>query len=500
MSETISRILKDSEPDVYGENLVHLTSDNRNIFVISDLHMAAGLNANGNYDGTENFFADRSFYRFMEHLKIKIQRGKKALLIINGDFVDFLRIRNFPKTYGEFRAWSDLLAELGIFKSPSELESSVSKKESIYGLKTHDYKSVYKLDVCFRGHACVFESLSAWLMDGHELLIMKGNHDLEWYWKNLRDFLRLLLAKEIVQARAKDGITDTDLRKELRNTVIPQIRFVDDKLIIDRKIYIEHGHRFERFTRVEGGPLLDNGVELTLPFGSFFNRYLINRIELAYPFIDDIRPRQKVLPLLIRERFPLALKLLVRYVPFTFRMIPKKQFIFAFRYLFQSICIIGIPAVLTIIAIYKTWHHTSHPAPATHPSLIQIYILPQLKNVALLSLSYFFGRVFSMLSLSAPTSFYPSAKKIFGDYRGIEFVTFGHTHDPEQKKSDGQAYYNTGTWIPVYELDAANVRLDKTYTFLQFFHDDTGNMQTSGLMRWNDDAGRTELMELRDRI
>ena len=79
-------------------------------------------------------------------------------------------------------------------------------------------------------------------------------------------------------------------------------------------------------------------------------------------------------------------------------------------------------------------------------------------------------------------------------------MTFGHTHNPEQKKSSGKSYYNTGTWIPVYELNAANVRLDKTYTFLQLAKDLSGNIQTQGLMRWNDEAGRAEGMQLRDNI
>ena len=127
-------------------------------------------------------------------------------------------------------------------------------------------------------------------------------------------------------------------------------------------------------------------------------------------------------------------------------------------------------------------------------------ILSPLKNLLLLSLSYFLGRLFSILSLSAPTSFYPNSLAIFKTHPGIDIVTFGHTHDPEQKKSGGKDYYNTGTWIPVFELDAANVRLDKTYTFIQFSQDSSGEMRTPGLMRWNDDALREDSMQLRDKI
>jgi len=54
--DTIYQVLMKSEPDHYGEETVSISSEDREVFVISDLHMAAGLNVNGNYDGTENFF------------------------------------------------------------------------------------------------------------------------------------------------------------------------------------------------------------------------------------------------------------------------------------------------------------------------------------------------------------------------------------------------------------------------------------------------------------
>jgi len=72
------------------------------------LRTAAGLNGNGNYDGTENFFADSSFVRFLDHLDKKLSQKKKGLLIINGDLVDFLRIRNIPTTQHDFETWKQM--------------------------------------------------------------------------------------------------------------------------------------------------------------------------------------------------------------------------------------------------------------------------------------------------------------------------------------------------------------------------------------------------------
>ncbi len=71
-------ILKVGETERYGDEIVSISSDNREIFVISDLHMAAGINANGNYDGTENFFADESLSRFLKHLENMIPGIRRA--------------------------------------------------------------------------------------------------------------------------------------------------------------------------------------------------------------------------------------------------------------------------------------------------------------------------------------------------------------------------------------------------------------------------------------
>jgi UDP-2,3-diacylglucosamine pyrophosphatase LpxH len=241
---TNAEFLTNSEPGGYGEEIVSISGDNREIFVISDLHLAAGLNTNGNYDGTENFFADESLFRFLTYLKTIVPQNKKGLLIINGDFIDFLRIRSIPSSADDFVIWSGILKKLGVEKTPASLASSIIKKEREYGLRTDDYKSVWKLYTCFQGHQKVFQILSAWLHEGNELLIVKGNHDLEWVWKLVRDYFRLLLGTR-------------------------QIVFADDKVLINGKIYLEHGHRYENFTSVDGDAILKNGTELNLPFGSF---------------------------------------------------------------------------------------------------------------------------------------------------------------------------------------------------------------------------------------
>ena len=132
-------------------------SDDEEIFVVSDLHIAAGRNKAGVYQGTENFFADESFERFLIHAN-KSKKTKNAILIINGDIFDFLRVTDFPGkvkkprptrqikklmkfkplNFGninfedeaaEYKEWSEELAKVGINKPITELIKSISKKE-----------------------------------------------------------------------------------------------------------------------------------------------------------------------------------------------------------------------------------------------------------------------------------------------------------------------------------------------------------------------------------
>lgn len=485
----IPQILLSCEASPYGEPRIKFESGGKDIYVTSDLHLASGRNADGNYDGTENFFADNSFARFLDHV-VQSSGGKKLILVINGDFIDFLRIRDIPSSREDFTEWQEFLAGLGIERSAESLERSIVKKEREYGLKTDDYKSAWKLQVCEKGHPMVFERLASWLQNGNLLIITKGNHDLEWYWMAVRNGLRLLLARRIAQ---KSG---GEVAGTLENIVIPRISFADNQVLIDDKVLVEHGHRYQKLTAVQGEPLLENKTELNLPFGSFFNRYLLNRLELAYPYLDNIRPSENLLPLLLRERFPLAIKVLFKYIPFMLLIIPKKLYRETFKRLVSFVLIIVIPVVLTIYAIWQGFHIR---LPGNNSSFIVRQLYNVLLNSGFLVLSYIFGRIMVLVKLSGPASLYGNALDVFGEVRGLQVVTFGHTHNPEQFDKNGKSYFNTGTWIPVFEIAVADVRLDKTYTYLHLRQDGNGNPVPEALMRWNDDASRPDPLILKDK-
>ena len=104
-----------------------------------------------------------------------------------------------------------------------------------------------------------------------------------------------------------------------------------------------------------------------------------------------------------------------------------------------------------------------------------------------------------MVKLKGPYSFYPNAQEIFYKNDDLEIVTFGHSHNPEQVNNLTSWYFNTGTWIPIYESSSTEVRMDKTFTFLQIGQDEKGALKPMALQRWNDDALRDEPLSLNER-
>lgn len=488
MNYTASAALFEKE-DGYGAATVNISAAGNDIYVISDLHLAAGVNANGNFDGTENFFADASFVRFLDHLQDNCGNGK-SILVINGDFIDFLRITNVPETDKEFETWQGILQVTGISKSTAELRASIVKKETTYGLKTNHFKSVWKLHTCIGGHIRLFERLATWIKDGNQLIITKGNHDLEWIWKEVRIYLQYWLATNIAFQQQRT------VEEVICNTVIPQTLFVDDALIIDKKIHIEHGHRYENMTNVKGEPFVANGQELNLPLGSFFNRYLINRVELLYPYLDNVRPTQNILLVLFRERFPFAIKMLFRYLWLMGLLIQKKIFWQTLKYFFTFLLIIVLPVTITVFAIMN---NRPGPSASGHQSFLIQQLLAAAKNLGFLFLSYLLARIMVLVKLQGPASFYADAGKIFNSNPDLEIVTFGHTHNPEQISGSGKWYFNTGTWTPVYESTSSEIRMDKTFTFLQICRKTTDPYKPQLLQRWNDDALRYELLGLNDK-
>jgi len=446
-----------------------MDSQGRDIVVVSDLHMSAGKGVDGNYSGTENFFSDGAFLRFIRSLDA--EKARKSILVINGDFVDFLRVTELPDKEHEFAQWLAVLDSVGITTfTVEDLKRSIDDKERKYGLKTHEFKSVWKLAAVVKGHPEVFAALAYWMEQGNSLVITKGNHDLEWYWPGVRNYLRLALAGP-----------------GLSTPILQALYFIDDSVLVDGVFHIEHGHKRDKFTTSLDSPVLEGGLELNLPFGSFFNRYLLNRTELVFPYLDNVRPAQNLLPMLFEKDFFLGLKVLFQHIPFMLRMIPKKYFRYMFKDFLVFLLAVAAPGAAMIALIAKmAMNDVAQPQSVT--KALSAILMPVL--------SYFLTRLLARFKLIEPDYLSDAAREILAQHDDVRVITMGHTHNPEQFREQERWYFNTGTWIPIVEARSEAIREDRTYTYLHLRHDEAGAIQPAVLMRWNDDARSTEPLVL----
>ncbi len=76
--------------------VVNVEEETHQVVVVSDLHLSGGqYEEDGKYRATENFFYDDEFAGFLSYLQRN--RGERPWkLIINGDFIDFIRLTETP--------------------------------------------------------------------------------------------------------------------------------------------------------------------------------------------------------------------------------------------------------------------------------------------------------------------------------------------------------------------------------------------------------------------
>lgn len=293
----------------------------RQILVISDLHISEGYSAENFYwNRRENFMADAALAHFLQTKSAAVRQSHHCLwLIINGDFIDFLRVTATPVCEEDLQRWGQTLECITQAKLPQQRHRILTafdefaqqwrhfvlegkprwqwprdiRDEFTYGFKTHDFKSIYRLMLVQRGHQAVFQSLAQWLADGHFLTIIPGNHDPEfdqelvqagflWMLENAaqnvgrRQQAEPALAEAFVFANGElsalgeneaqqdfawgTPIADWEAEVEVEAPApnfSERLRFEKHGLDVDGKIRLEHGHRFE-WTTSTGEQQLDS--------------------------------------------------------------------------------------------------------------------------------------------------------------------------------------------------------------------------------------------------
>lgn len=450
------------------------------MLMVSDLHLGSGRDsATGRFSRAENFLAGEDFSAMLEHLTPSAEAG--ALLVLNGDNLDFLRIAGMPDA-AQLGEWRRLLDRLEATAPAGDLALTISRKERAFGLRTDDFKSVWKVARIVSGHDDFFRALAAWIAAGGRILFVKGNHDVELHWPLVRRALR--------DALVTRGAADADASR--------RVFFCEDWLILGN-VYIEHGHRFEAATAVDGPATLPGRpTELNLPLGSFVNRYLINPVERYVPFVDNVKPVGRMLRTMVRKHPLTAFGLLWRSWRFLLRAAQASRFRqgLAFALFFGALAV----PLLTLIVVVAAFLW-----PAIGGRLVSLF---GRWNWLLGALGFAFPWIVGVLHDLIPPR-RPAAgedhvaaglyRALLERARGVKAATLygvlGHTHAQDVQKlppvGDAAAFYvNTGTWIAIWPEDRLDLAGRTLHPIVRFARQASGEYRLDYL-EWRCLGGRT---------
>jgi hypothetical protein len=199
----------------------------------------------------------------------------------------------------------------------------LSKTEHRHGLGTSWQEVVWKLTHVYRGHREFFAGLAWFIACGNDVILLKGNHDLELHWPQvhnghfphtLADAYQDLLDGSPIgpsfdnfPTELLSNLPDVDeFRALLPAYVLGQphtsegkrFTFQDWFYCEEDLIYVEHGNQYEPLdssVKFLAPKLPSDPKRIELPWGAFMTRYVYNKIVAVHPFAVNLKPEERII-------------------------------------------------------------------------------------------------------------------------------------------------------------------------------------------------------------
>jgi 3',5'-cyclic AMP phosphodiesterase CpdA len=384
---------------------------NPTVIVISDLHIADPKDPS-----LDEFRQDEAFDRLIDDRIPQAAGGKPATLVINGDFLDFVRVL------------------------PSYARHSPG---DAFGC-TED-ESFQKLERMLGGHPKVFAALGRHLGRGGQLLLLAGNHDVDLYWPKVRQGLFAAVGGS-AEARW----------------------FIPEGVIAEDGVFIQHGHQAaaeNRFEHWEPEPIVNasDGRRLERPWGTLFLDRIYNDVHEVQPVVNRVSTFSRAAALAVRS----LLRKGDEKVPWTvaaglvvFLMRKGKKMLLR-NFLLGEQTATGGDEVPTPaqVAQFLTWLAPDVPEERRQAVVeaARALLPPPDQRMGGADAGGFGWGESQLLGETEETGLHQHARNVLrGGYR---VAAFGHTHVVEDGNADAKfragqdgRWFNTGCWLPTIRL------------------------------------------------
>ena len=457
-----------------------------NLLVLSDVHLGSDLVHHVQPDAPKRARASerrkRDLVGFLDYYREHRKGGRCWRLVIAGDFVDFVGMSVLP---------------------PENYETEPTEEELAHGLGGASDHALTKLRLLMRHEVEVMTSLARFIAAGNSLVIVRGNHDVEWHWETVQRAFREELGA-------------------LAHFDSEQLEFRPWFYYEEGRIFIEHGHQYDSYCSLEHilNPVSPADPRRTVrSLSDVLVRYVVRptrgmteaghaaasiwdylrfaaslgargMLQLAQRFAASTwallslwREHVSEAAALIQHEQELRLSALGRahkiqveklkallrlHRPPITKSLPA---IFASVMLDRVLlCIVGLSVLFTITLWAPTWRHGVVGAAAT--------------VVALLGVGHAWRRMRDTLEPSAELR---ERSALVARLFPAALVVMGHTHLPEKHAaSDSTTYVNLGAWAEDDVDEGHQPNLPATRTHLVVA--DAGDEPVTELFTWRDEG------------
>lgn len=184
-----------------------------NLLVVSDLHLGDALVPGK--DSLRQFARlNRGLAKFLLHYATATVDGRPWRLVINGDMIDFLHA---GLAHGSELALSE--------------DAAVRWLEKVM---SHERR--------------VFRALATFIAAGHQVVIVKGNHDVQFHFATVQRRFLTLLSELWARWAPRAGVLPTEAE---RAAFEGRVSFRDWFYYEKDLVYIEHGNQYDEFCSYE---------------------------------------------------------------------------------------------------------------------------------------------------------------------------------------------------------------------------------------------------------
>jgi UDP-2,3-diacylglucosamine pyrophosphatase LpxH len=376
--------------------------------VVSDLHLSAGHEAEGNQ--LEDFGSDQEFAALLDEVIAESGRdGADVELIINGDAFEMLQVPH-EETFDPAAVY------------PPERYLSSSEADSIL-----------KMNIIIGGHQAFFRALADFIQVGpprRSVTFIKGNHDVNIHWAGVQDRIR--------QAMGAMG--------QRR----PLLAF-EERRISREGIYVEHGNQYadgvDRVADMEEPHDHDKPGQLAIPLGSYFVMNVFNKVEREKYWIDGVKPITALVWYALAYDFRFAAKAIATLA----RALPD--------ILGQAVFAVDEDSAEALASELEDPAQVEELATRyEEDEAFRAQFNAQVASVLSPAPGLPGAAAFSVTEMPDPvgmgdqvrervnSSLYAMAGRRAAE-EGVQLVTFGHTHDASvEPLPEGGVYINSGTW------------------------------------------------------